>query len=106
MNSNPDVFDSNVPDIYRIATQASGPPGSLPITEEMLLHSPSGDLFGMTQNAGMAGIHPRSAANNFSFSAPKADSEHRTESPSRLDTTRAIGKSACSCKRRRKNFAN
>lgn len=53
MNLNPDVFDSAAPDIYQIATQASGPAGSLPITEEMLLHSPSGDLFGMTQNAGM-----------------------------------------------------
>jgi putative YjhG/YagF family dehydratase len=53
MNYHPDVFDSNAPDIYRITTQASGPAGSLPITEEMLRHSPSGDLFGMTQNAGM-----------------------------------------------------
>lgn len=53
MNSSSDVFDSSAPDIYRIATHASGPAGSLPITEEMLRHSPSGDLFGMTQNAGM-----------------------------------------------------
>ncbi|HEX5221323.1 MAG TPA: YjhG/YagF family D-xylonate dehydratase [Verrucomicrobiae bacterium] len=53
MSSNPDVFDSSAPDIYRIATQAGGPAGSLPITEEMLLHRPSGDIFGMTQNAGM-----------------------------------------------------
>src|SRR6187431_3794835 len=53
MNFNPDVFDSHAPDIYRITTQASGPAGSLPITDEMLRHSPSGDLFGMTQNAGM-----------------------------------------------------
>jgi putative YjhG/YagF family dehydratase len=53
MNSNSEVFDSNTPDIYQIRTQAGGPTGSLPITEEMLLHSPSGDLFGMTQNAGM-----------------------------------------------------
>lgn len=53
MSSSNDVFDSATPDIYRIQTQASGPSGSLPITEEMLLHSPSGDLFGMTQNAGM-----------------------------------------------------
>src|SRR6478609_7728961 len=53
MNFNPDVFDSNTPDIYRITTQASGPAGSLPITDDMLRHSPSGDLFGMTQNAGM-----------------------------------------------------
>ncbi len=53
MNSSHDVFDSATPEIYQIQTRASGPAGSLPITEEMLLHSPSGDLFGMTQNAGM-----------------------------------------------------
>ena len=40
-------------DIYEIKTCASGPAGSLPLTEEMLLNSPSGDLFGLTQNAGM-----------------------------------------------------
>jgi putative YjhG/YagF family dehydratase len=40
-------------EIYDIRTRASGPSGALPITEEMLLKSPSGDLFGLTQNAGM-----------------------------------------------------
>src|SRR5580765_4093177 len=40
-------------EIYDIRTRAEGPVGSLPITEEMLLKSPSGDLFGLTQNAGM-----------------------------------------------------
>src|SRR5206468_2282476 len=39
--------------IYDIKTKATGPIGSLPLTEEMLLNSPSGDLFGLTQNAGM-----------------------------------------------------
>src|SRR5947209_1254908 len=39
--------------IYEIKTKAAGPVGSLPLTEELLLNSPSGDLFGMTQNAGM-----------------------------------------------------
>src|SRR5512139_841823 len=48
-----DVFNSSAPEIYQICTKASGPAGILPITEEMLRHSPSGDLFGMTQNAGM-----------------------------------------------------
>jgi len=33
--------------------QGNGPPGQLPITEEMLRQEPSGNLFGMTQNAGM-----------------------------------------------------
>src|SRR6266508_4635724 len=40
-------------DIFRIQTQAPGPAGALPLTEELLLNSPSGDLFGLTQNAGM-----------------------------------------------------
>jgi xylonate dehydratase len=40
-------------DIYRIQTTAAGPAGQLPLTEEQLLKSPSGDLFGLSQNAGM-----------------------------------------------------
>jgi len=32
---------------------SSGPTGKLPLTEDMLLHEPSGHLFGLTQNAGM-----------------------------------------------------
>src|SRR5580700_4253815 len=53
MSSSQDIFDSATPDIFKIQTQSAGPAGSLPWTEDMLLHSPSGDLFGMTQNAGM-----------------------------------------------------
>ncbi len=48
-----DVFDSGAPEIYRIQTQGAGPAGSLPLTEELLLNSPSGNIFGLTQNAGM-----------------------------------------------------
>ncbi len=39
--------------IYDIQTAAPGPEGSLPLTEEMLRESPSGDLFALSQNAGM-----------------------------------------------------
>jgi len=39
--------------LLEVQTQASGPAGRLPLTDEMLLNSPSGDLFGMTQSAGM-----------------------------------------------------
>src|ERR1051325_10445296 len=39
--------------IYQVQTKASGPAGSLPLTEELLRDRPSGDLFGLTQNAGM-----------------------------------------------------
>jgi putative YjhG/YagF family dehydratase len=60
MNSSHDVFDSGAPDIYQIQTRNPGPAGSLPLTEELLLHSPSGDLFGLTQNVGM-GWNPAEA---------------------------------------------
>ena len=60
MNSSGDIFDAPASGIYEIKTRASGPAGSLPITEEMLLKSPSGDLFGLTQNAGM-GWNPAEA---------------------------------------------
>jgi putative YjhG/YagF family dehydratase len=61
MNFTPDpIFDSNTAEIYRVTTKTGGPAGSLPITKEMLLHSPSGDLFGMTQNVGM-GWNPKDA---------------------------------------------
>jgi putative YjhG/YagF family dehydratase len=48
-----DVLDGHATDIYQIQTRAPGPVGSLPFTEEMLVNSPSGDLFGLSQNAGM-----------------------------------------------------
>lgn len=41
------------PDAALINTSAPGPAGSLPLTPELLETSPSGDLFGMSQNAGM-----------------------------------------------------
>jgi putative YjhG/YagF family dehydratase len=53
MSSTDDIFDSAAPEIYQIKTQAPGPAGSLPITEELLLHRPSGDLFGLSLNVGM-----------------------------------------------------
>src|SRR6266576_6710842 len=48
-----DLLDSCLEEIYRIQTSAPGAAGSLPLTPEMLLQSPSGDIFGLTQNAGM-----------------------------------------------------
>jgi len=39
--------------IYDVRTSAPGPAGRLPLTDEMLRTSPCGDLFGLTQNAGM-----------------------------------------------------
>jgi putative YjhG/YagF family dehydratase len=36
-----------------VQTKAAGPTGALPLTDELLRHAPSGDLFGWTQDAGM-----------------------------------------------------
>ena len=60
MSSNDDLSESFPPEIYRVQSKAAGPAGSLPLTEEMLLKSPSGDLFGLTQNVGM-GWNPSEA---------------------------------------------
>ncbi|QDU99260.1 Dihydroxy-acid dehydratase [Lignipirellula cremea] len=43
---------------FEVQTSAVGPKGSLPLTDEMLRTWSSGDLFGLTQNAGM-GWDPR-----------------------------------------------
>jgi putative YjhG/YagF family dehydratase len=40
-------------DEFEVRTNAPGPQGSLPLTEAMLRDWPSGDLFGLSQNAGM-----------------------------------------------------
>src|SRR5664279_4456694 len=47
------ILDSEDPSLYDVRSKAPGPQGSLPITPEMLLKRPTGDLFGWSQNAGM-----------------------------------------------------
>ncbi len=47
------VIDSKNDGIYAVQTHARGPEGALPITAAMLIEQPSGNLFGLTQNAGM-----------------------------------------------------
>ncbi len=39
--------------LFQIRSKGDGPAGKLPLTEEQLRTAPSGDLFGLTQNAGM-----------------------------------------------------
>ncbi len=52
-NSLSDLLDAAPTGLYDIRTHAAGPQGRLPLSEEMLRDWPSGDLFGLTQNAGM-----------------------------------------------------
>ena len=39
--------------IFNIQTHAAGPAGKLPLSAEQLKNSPSGDIFGLSQNVGM-----------------------------------------------------
>ncbi|HLX61707.1 MAG TPA: YjhG/YagF family D-xylonate dehydratase [Planctomycetota bacterium] len=54
------IFESSS-DVYDIRTQSPGPAGALPLTPDMLKTWASGDLFGLSQNAGM-GWDPASVA--------------------------------------------
>lgn len=47
------VLESELSIYPSITTHARGPEGALPISAEMLLTQPSGNLFGLSQNAGM-----------------------------------------------------
>ena len=44
---------ADAPGVYEITTHARGPSGALPLTDEMLRNWSSGDLFGLSQDAGM-----------------------------------------------------
>ncbi len=48
-----DLLEPSGQQILETATAGAGPQGELPLSPDMLLDRPSGDIFGMTQNAGM-----------------------------------------------------
>jgi len=60
MKTSPTLDDllTTDPAAFDVVTAGAGPQGALPITAEQLRDSPSGDIFGLTQNAGM-GWDPR-----------------------------------------------
>jgi putative YjhG/YagF family dehydratase len=47
------IFGEENKSLYKVQTHAEGPKGALPLTPELLADSPSGDIFGLTLNAGM-----------------------------------------------------
>ena len=53
----PIAIDPADPSIFAVQTRVAGPVGSLPLDDEYLRNAPSGDIFGLTQDAGM-GWHP------------------------------------------------
>jgi putative YjhG/YagF family dehydratase len=48
-----DIVGGGDPSLYDVKTRTAGPRGTLPITADMLMDRPSGDLFGLSQDAGM-----------------------------------------------------
>jgi putative YjhG/YagF family dehydratase len=49
----PVSIEASDPAVYAVRTKAAGPAGALPVDAETLRKAPSGDLFGLTMNAGM-----------------------------------------------------
>lgn len=56
-------IDTTPTDLYEVQTKAHGPMGALPLTPEMLISRPSGDVFALSQNAGM-GWNPKELNRN------------------------------------------
>ena len=54
--------DNDDSSLFDVQTNAVGPTGSLPLDEEFLRNAPSGDIFGLSQDAGM-GWSPRRLRN-------------------------------------------
>jgi xylonate dehydratase len=48
-----ELVEASDPSLLDVRSTAAGPSGSLPLTDAMLREWPSGDLFGLSQNAGM-----------------------------------------------------
>ncbi|WP_282935918.1 YjhG/YagF family D-xylonate dehydratase [Paenibacillus sp. RC67] len=48
-----DIMGQDMEEGFAVQTHAEGPAGKLPLTGEMLMNSPSGELFGLSQNVGM-----------------------------------------------------
>ncbi len=75
------ITDSGDPSIFDVRSKAPGPQGSLPITPEMLLHRPSGDLFGWAQNAGMGWNPARMAGKEVLILSTQGGIRHPDGSP-------------------------
>ncbi len=89
------------PTLADVATRGAGPSGELPLSPDLLLDSPSGDLFGMTQSAGMGWDPSQLLRDQYLILSTMGGIGPRTVHRSRWATTQVTGKSACKCARRR-----
>lgn len=84
------IFADESHDIYTVRTHADGPDGELPLTAEMLINRPSGDLFGMTMNAGMGWSRTSWIGTVFYCSVHSVAYAAQTVNPWRWRCTRAL----------------
>lgn len=63
--SRPRSVQLTQPDLFDVETSAGGPAGALPLTTELLRDRPSGDVFGLSQNAGMGWDPAKTARDPF-----------------------------------------
>ncbi len=60
-----EIVDSRSSGIYDVATKGPGPQGGLPLTDDAIANSPSGDIFGMSHDVGMGWEPAKSAQEQF-----------------------------------------
>ena len=83
------------PALYQVTTAAAGPAGALPLTDEMLRNLPSGDLFGLSQNAGMGWPPAEMVGPEFLILSTQGGVRAADGTPIALGCTPAIGKWDC-----------
>ncbi len=86
------LMSTDNPGLYEVRTHAPGPQGIIPLTEDMLRQRPSGDLFGLSQNAGMGWEPALTAGPDYLILSTHGGLRAPDGSPSPLATTPAIGK--------------
>ena len=81
--------------LFTLSTTVRGPAGKLPLTDDLLRHSPSGDLFGWSQNVGM-GLNPALLGRKeFLILSTHGACAPRTARRWRWGSTAATGRSGC-----------
>ncbi len=87
--------------ILEVQTKAEGPVGSIPLTDSMLRDWPSGDLFGLTQNAGMGWNPSEVDRDPYLILSTQGGLRAPDGTPvAARGITRVTGRSASSCRRR------
>ena len=86
------ILDSSDRSLFDVPSKAKGPQGSLPLTPQMLVERPSGDIFGWTMNAGMGWEPAKLGGREILLLSTHGGCALRMGHPLRLAITAAIGR--------------